>query len=176
MRIRMDYALRVACVLGCMALVQGCETGSDGDDDGGDNTTPQVLVNPVVPEGEGRDEMVRWQNYTGEDTHGGRKTAIKWPNSLYVTYGCRQENTRCFVDGTEFFYYQLDVYSTGAKIISYGCATRADVEFPSPFLAVLYKDGKPFAACEFPDPLADNSLVRLPESITLPNWVYTAID
>jgi hypothetical protein len=75
------------------------------------------------------------------------------------------------VDGTEFFFYGIDVYSTGAQMLSYGCATRADASFPAPFVAVLFKNGRPYAACEFPDPMADNSLQTLPEQIVLPAWV-----
>jgi len=162
-------------LLGVLALV-GC-----GDDDAGNTTTPtndvpvpQVLVNPVLPLGGGipprMDEMARWSNYEGTDLHQGRATSVKWPNSLYTQYGCTPENTRCVVDGTEFLYYQIDVYPTGAQMLSY-YSTRADVTFPTPFTAVLYKDGEPFAACQFPDPMVDNVTVRLPETITLPLWV-----
>jgi len=159
-------------VAGFALLFQGCETDSGGSDTGGSDSS-KILINPPVPEGEGRDEKVRWQTYTGEDFHAGRQTAIKWPNSLYTTFGCTPSNTRCFVDATEFTFYGIDVYSTGAQMLSYGCATRADTSFPVPFVAVLFKDGKPYAACEFPDPMADNSLQTLPEQIELPSWVRT---
>lgn len=132
-----------------------------------------VLTNPVLPEGGGvmprMDEMARWQNYEGEVLHQGKATAIKWPNSLHTQYGCTAQNTRCLVDGREFTYYQIDVYPTGAKMLSYG-STFEESSFPKPFIAVLYKDGEPFAACQFRDPMIDNDNVRLPATITLPAW------
>jgi len=40
-----------------------------------------------------------------------------------------------------------------------------------PFVAVLFKDGESFAACEFAKPMDGNSLRRLPATIELPAWV-----
>lgn len=169
---RVARTVLLALFVGSALVFQGCETeeiNSALPNVSGDF----VLTNPPVPAGEGRDEKVRWQTYTGEDFHGGRQTAIKWPNSLYTIFGCTPQNTRCFVDGTEFFFYGIDVYSTGAQMLSYGCATRADTGFPAPFVAVLFKNGKPYAACEFSDPMIDNALQTLPPQITLPAWVMT---
>jgi hypothetical protein len=154
-------------------LVGVCCPGCGGDDDGGDGGGG-TLTNPVIPEGGGTpprmDEMARWQNYAGEDLRQGtRATAIKWPNSLYTQYGCTPQNTRCVVDGTEFTFYQIDVYPTGAQMLSYS-STRVDSSFPKPFVAVLYKNGEPFAAVEFPDPMLDNYNTKLPATIELPGW------
>lgn len=161
--------LGVALVAGSAGLLfAGC-----GGDDGGGGGGGATLTNPVLPLGGGipprMDEMARWSNYEGEVLHQGRATSVKWPNSLYTQYGCTPQNTRCVVDGTEFLYYQIDVYPTGAKMLSY-YSTRADTTFPKPTTAVLYKDGEPFAACRFPDPMVDNVTVRLPETIKLPGW------
>lgn len=152
------------------ALAAGCEFF---------DTEPRVtptpvgtrLTNPAIPEGEGADEKVRWQNYPGKEEHGGRKTAIKWPNALYATHGCRPENTRCFVDGSEYFFYQVETYPSGAKILSYGSPTRDEASFRGPFVAVLFKDGRPFCAVEIPDATANNALVKPPATIALPDWV-----
>jgi hypothetical protein len=163
--------LGVVAISACVGLLlPGCGGDSGGDSGGGDGV---ALTNPEIPAGGGvpprMDEMARWQNYAGEVLHQGKATAIKWPNSLYTLYGCTPANTRCVVDGTEFLYYQIDVYPTGAKMLSYG-STRIDSSFPKPFVAVLYKNGEPFAACQFQDPMVDNDNVPLPATINLPGW------
>lgn len=164
--------LGIAAVGGSLGLwTTGCG-GDDGNDDGG-SSGGTTLTNPVIPVGGGTwprmDEMARWQNYAGETLHQGKATAIKWPNSLYTQYGCTPQNTKCVVDGTEFPYYQIDTYPTGAKMLSYG-STRADSSFPKPFVAVLYKNGEPFAAVQFADPMVDNDNISLPATIELPSW------
>ena len=164
MKRSLAVVLGVALVLGCSGLLTGCE------EDSGEGSGGKTLTNPVIPPGGGRDEKVRWQNYEGEPTHQGRLTAIKWPASLMSQYGCTPENTKCVVDGTTFPFYAVDVYPSGAQILSYGCSTRADTEFPAPFVAILYRNGEPFAACQFPDPMIDNDLQDLPPTIVLPGW------
>jgi hypothetical protein len=162
------YIGLAAVALMCGVSFSGCEIGDSGN--GGDGG--RTLTNPVLPQGGGTwprlDESARWQNYGGEGRFG-RATAIKWPNSLYRQYGCTPQNTKCVVDGTEFAFYQIDEYPTGADMLSYG-STRVYTTFPNNFTAVLYKDGEPFAACTFPDPASDDDNVRLPATIELPGW------
>lgn len=160
----------LAAVFAVGALATGCEFF---DTEPRFNPTPRGtrLTNPVIPTGVGADEKVRWQNYPGEEEHGGRKTAIKWPHALYATHGCRPENTRCFVDGSEYFFYQLETYPSGAQILCYGSPTRDEASFRGPFVAVLFKDGQPFCAVEIPDATVDNALITPPETIELPDWV-----
>ncbi|MEI6971995.1 MAG: hypothetical protein WCL44_10820 [bacterium] len=158
-------------VVAALVLTNGCG-GSDNSSGGGTVEKPVVLTNPTFPAGVGeRDEKVRWQTYTGQFDHFGRRTAIKWPASLMSLYGCTGENTRCFVDGTEFFFYTVDQYPSGVLVLSYGSATRSDFEFSKPSVAVLFKDGQPFCAAEFADPMIDEDLVVPPATIELPAWV-----
>lgn len=168
--------MKGSIVLGAL-LVTGLvmSTGCGG---GGGDSGPALITlnNQVFPAGVGeRDEKVRWQTYEGEFDHFGRRTAIKWPASLMTLYGCTGDNTRCFVDGTEFFFYTIDQYTSGVLVLSYGCSTRSDFEFSKPFVAVLYKDGVPFCACEFADPMIDESLVVPPATIVLPAWVNDVV-
>jgi hypothetical protein len=126
----------------------------------------EVLVNPVMSEGDGMENVVYWKIYN--PPHLNRKVSIRWPSDLYNVYGARPENTTCVADGTSFEFYQLDTGEDGTNArLSYTCTTRYGYEFPHGVIPIMYMNGSALAAFSVQNP-ADPLQTRLPATQQLP--------
>jgi len=161
---REKMSMSVIAGLACVAVAfvtSSCET-SESDDNGNNgsngNSPYGVSQNHIIRGGYEDIQTFRWKQQTQSDV--GPRVVARWPSDLYWFYRCTPENTYVMVGDVRLDYYAMDRDNYGRKL-SYQKLGMVGADFPPNVKATLYRDGKPFAYVNIPDPNADISL-RLP--------------